>query len=170
MLKAAILTGALVVAAGMSSAGAQSWSVGVGVGYGDPGYYEPAPAYLYEQPPILYAPPPVYDAPPVVYAPAPAVRSAVSPDAVFDVLERGGYREFSPMAFRDGVYKLNAVNRRGDLVALEVSALTGEVEREYVISAARRAVQPQAARPVAVNPPPVSQAPRPASQDPLVVY
>ena len=98
------------------------------------------------------------------------MRSAVSPDAVFDVLERGGYREFSPMAFRDGVYKLNAVNRRGDLVALEVSALTGEVEGEFVIGAARRPVQPRAARPVAINPPPASQAPKPASQDPLVVY
>jgi hypothetical protein len=181
MVKTAILTGALVVAAGLSPAGAQSWSVGVGVGYGEPpGYYGPPPAYLYEQPPVLYSPPPVYAPPPVVYAPppvayapAPAVRSAVSPDAVFDALERAGYRELSPMAFRDGVYKLNAVNRRGDLVALEVSALSGEVEREFVLDGARRPVPPvvpHAARPAAVNPPTASQAPKPGSQDPLVVY
>ena len=77
------------------------------------------------------------------------------------------------MAFRDGVYKLNAVNRRGDLVALEVSALSGRVEREYVLSAARHPVQrvaPQAPRPLQVNPPTASQAPSQRTQDPLVVY
>jgi hypothetical protein len=156
MCRTAILSGALIAVAGLSPASAQSWSVGVGFGYGEPGYYGPPPVYVYEEPPLVYAP-----------APPPMVHSAVSPDAVFDALERAGYREFSPMAFRDGVYKLNAVNRRGDLVALEVSALTGAVEREFIIGA-RQAVRVPA--PVPVAPPAASQAPSKPQRDPLVVY
>lgn len=156
MCRTAILTGALIAVAGLSPASAQSWSVGVGFGYGEPGYYGPPPVYVYEEPPLVYAP-----------APPPMVHSAVSPDAVFDALERAGYREFSPMAFRDGVYKLNAVNRGGDLVALEVSALTGVVEREFIIGA-RQAVR--VPTPVPGVPPAAPQAPSKPERDPLVVY
>ena len=53
----------------------------------------------------------------------------ISPDAVFDALEAAGYREFSPMAPRGDVYKLDAVNPRGDLVALEISVFTGAIEQ-----------------------------------------
>jgi hypothetical protein len=160
MISRAAILAALTFVAGHSSASAQSW---------------PPPGYRYGEPPVVYAPAPppaVYvPAPPVVYVPAPApeVRSAVSPDAVFDALERAGYREFSPMAFRDGVYKLNAVNRRGDLVALEVSVLDGQVEREFILEARRAApdVPPQLPRRLPVAPPPTPVAP---SEDPLVVY
>ena len=159
MLRSSVLAVALFMLAGLSPASAQ-WSFGVGVEYGAPGYHTP-PGY--------YGPPPgyVYEQPPAVYVPAQPVPSAVPPDVVFDMLERAGYREFSPMAFRDGVYKLNAVNRRGDLVALEVSALTAAVEVEYLIAARRTAISP--AQPPA--PMPVPQAPADQdSDDPLVVY
>lgn len=152
--------------AALSPAAAQSWSVGVGVGVGGPAYYGPPPVYYGAPPPY------VYEQPPVVYMPAPTpqVRSSVSPDAVFDLLDRAGYRELSPMAFRDGVYKLNAVNRRGDLVALEVSALDGRVEREFILSARHRVtgIAPPARTSIPA-PPPTAPAPQPSS-DPLVVY
>jgi hypothetical protein len=158
---------ALVSLVGLSPASAQ-WSVGVGVEFGDPTYYGPPPVYygpppiyLYEQPSSYYAPVP----PPIVYAPA-HIPSAVPPDVVFDNLVESGYRELSPMAFRDGVYKLSAVNRHGDLVALEVSALTGSVERESVIGAGQAAILPA--------PPPTFAEPAPPAgdegRDPLVVY
>lgn len=152
MLRSSVLAAALFMLAGLSPTSAQ-WSFGVGVEYGAP-VYGPPPVYAYEEPPVLYAP-------------AQPIPSAVPPDVVFDMLERAGYREFSPMAFRDGVYKLNAVNRRGDLVALEVSALTGAVEIEYLIAARRAAISP-------AQPPPPARVPQaPARQqgdDPLVVY
>ena len=153
MLKSAVLAGAFLAVATLSPASAQSWSFGVGVEYGVP-VYGPPPVYVYE-------------APPPVYLPAQPIPSAVPPDVVFDMLEEAGYREFSPMAFRDGFYKLNAVNYRGDLVALEVSALTGAVEREYLV-AARQAAVPPAPPPA---PMPVPQAPAgQGGSDPLVVY
>jgi len=159
MLRAAVFA-VFIVLAGLSPAAAQ-WSVGVGIEFGGPAYYGPPPVYLYEQPPTYYAPAP----PPVVYAPA-QIPSAVPPDVVFDKLDRAGYRELGPMAFRDGVYKLSAVNRHGDFVALEVSALTGSVERETVIGARRAAIPP------APPPAPTRHAPPPgdAGRDPLVVY
>src|SRR5262245_35623438 len=105
MLRVAIFAGSLSALAMLSSATAASWSVGVGVGFGGPGYYGPPPVYYAAPPPYVYEqPPPVYAAPP----PPPIVHSSLSPDAIFDALESSGYREFSPMAFRDGVYKLNA--------------------------------------------------------------
>ena len=170
MSRAAVLAGALIAFTAISSAAAQSWSVGVGVGYGEPAYYDPPPVYLYAHPPVLYEQPPVvYAPPPVVYAPAP-VRSAVSPDAVFDALERAGYGDFGPMAFRDGVYKLNAVNHRGDVVALEVSALSGAVEREFLLQPGRPVVNVAPAAPITSPPASASPAPRTSGGDPLVVY
>jgi hypothetical protein len=162
MMRFAVLSGALLALAATSPASAQ-WSFGVGVGYGDPGYYAP-PGY-YGPPPGYY-----YEQPPAVYVPAQPVPAAVPPDVVFDNLERAGYREFTPMAFRDGVYKLNAINRRGDLVSLEVSVLTGEVEREYLIARRQQAAAPPAPLP-APAPAPAHRAPAPpGGNDPLVVY
>jgi hypothetical protein len=108
----AIILGMLVALPTLSPAGAQL-SVGVGIEFGGPAYYGPPPVYLHEQPPTYYAPAP----PPVVYGPQ-EIPSAVPPDVIFDRLEQAGYRELGPMAFRDGVYKLSAVNRNDELVAL----------------------------------------------------
>jgi hypothetical protein len=165
-VRAAVLA-ALISLAGLSPASAQ-WSVGVGIEFGDPSYYYgpppvyygPPPIYLYEQPPTYYAP-----APPIVYAPA-QIPSAVPADVVFDKLDRAGYRELGPMAFRDGVYKLSAVNRHGDFVALEVSALTGSVESETVIGAGQAAIPPVEPSTSAEPAPPA----RDEGRDPLVVY
>jgi hypothetical protein len=136
----------------------------VGVGYGAPDYYGPPPAY--------------FDEPPQVYAPAPPVFRMLPPDAVFDSLEERGYREFSPMAFRDGAYKLNAVNRRGDLVALEINVVTAEVMAEFILVERQGGPRFPAYAPMAgaqVSPPAdyvAPPAPRPPAEagDPLVVY
>lgn len=148
-------------------AAAQSWSFGVGVGVGGPAYY---------------------GAPPTFYEPSPYPRALpLSPDAVFDALEAAGYREFSPMAPRGDVYKLNAVNPRGDLVALVISAFTGAIESERILAPhhrpprrasaplprpAPRTVPPQAS----VEPPadapdePPAEPSGDGGHDPLVVY
>ena len=164
MPKQALIAAAFLAALSLSPASAQSWSFGVGVEYGVP-IYGPPP--FYGPPPVYGAPGYSYQEPPVVYAPVPVPR-AVPPGTVFDLLEQAGYRDFGPMAFRDGVYQLNAVNPRGDLVSLEVSAITGAVEREYLIAGGEAAALP---------PPPAPAPPRGAvpaqdqeQQDPLVVY
>ena len=146
------LVAASLAVLGLSPALAQSWSFGFGVEYGVPLYYGPPPVYVYEQPPAVLLPPP-------------PILSSVPPDVVFDNLERAGYHNFGPMAFRDGVYKLSAVNGRGDLVSLEVSAITGAVEREYVLAGRGAAELPHPVPPPAVAPPPGAP-----SEDPLVVY
>ena len=135
----AIILGTLFALPTLSPAAAQL-SVGVGIEFGGPAYYGPPPVYLYEQPPTYYAPAP----PQVVYGP-PEIPSAVPPDVVFDMLDQAGYRELGPMAFRDGVYKLSAVNRHGEIVVLEISVLTGEVEIEKIIG--REAAVPLAPPP-----------------------
>ncbi len=147
VVKIAVLLGTLGLAAtAVSPAPAQSWSA-------------PQP---YGQPPIYYAP--------GVYPRA----VPLSPDAVFNLLEAAGYRKFGPMAPREPIYRLNAVNRRGDLVALEVSMFTGRIERERVLALRESpplpAYRPQAS--VGVSPP--VAAPRqpvsPGTRDPLVIY
>jgi len=139
------LIGALSLAAAASPALGQSWGG-----------------------PIYSAPPPVYYAPGIYQRAVP-----LSPDAVFDLLERAGYREFGPMAPREPYYRLKAVNRRGDLVDLVVSMFTGRVEQERILAlhqrpplrASRTAPPPRASAPL----PP---APRPPADhgDPLVIY
>jgi hypothetical protein len=102
----------------------------------------------------------------------------IAPDAIFDALEAAGYREFSPMAPREPVYALKAVNPEGDLVALEISMFTGEIELELILAAnyrpPLRAYRPTAAPQAAVPPPPpiAPAAPPPPAggHDPLVVY
>jgi hypothetical protein len=168
MSKVGIFAGFLMPLAALSPAAAGQWSVGVGVGFGEPGYYGPPPVYyaappphVYEQPPVVYVPPP----------PPPIVHSSISPDAVFDALERYGYRDFGPMAFREGVYKLNATNRRGDIVALEVSALDGQVEREFILHRRRSSLRVDApAAPMVPRLPRAAPEPSGVSGDPLVVY
>jgi hypothetical protein len=81
------------------------------------------------------------------------------------MLQQAGYRELGPMAFRDGVYKLTAVNRHDEFVALEVSVLTGEVEIEKIIGA-RQAAVPLPPPPEEAVPPPQPE----SGRDPLVVY
>ena len=104
------------------------------------------------------------------------LHSSVSPDTIFNLLEDAGYSDFGPMAFRDGVYQLQAVNAHGELVALEVSALDGAVENEYPLAAQamdpRRPRAPHAAAAApAAGPPSGRQQPPPAAGgDPLVVY
>lgn len=180
MARTALILAGAMAAMSFSGASAQSWGVGVGVEFGGP-HYGPPPAYLYGQPPVVYAPapPPVLyaPAPPVYYQPAaPVLHSSVSPDQIFDLLENSGYSDFGPMAFRDGVYQLQAINPNGELVALEVSALDGAVENEYPLAAEAAAprlprVPHAAAVAPAAGPPPGRQlAPPPAGHDPLVVY
>jgi len=174
---ALLFAGAMAAISMLSDASAQSWSLGVEIG--GP-HYPPPPVYLYGRPPVVYAPAPppvVYaPAPPVYYQPAPPVlHSSLSPEGIFDALEDAGYSDFGPMAFRDGVYKLQAVNAHGELVGLEVSALDGVVENEYPLDAGviapRRLRAPHAAAAPAGGPPPRRQQPRPAAGgDPLVVY
>ena len=153
---------------------AQSWGVGVGIGVGPAWHYGPPPGYYgYGPPPGYYGAPVVRRAPPPAYyggeplvilgpAPPPAA-SGVSADAVFDALERAGYREFGPMSHRGALYRLRAVNREGDLVDLEISAHTGEIERELILAESRRPQPRTLSRPTP---------PEPAGQgrDPLVVY
>ncbi len=162
----------LAAAAGAAPAAAQSWGVGVEFGgpeYGPPpGYYAPPPGY-YAPAPGYYAPPPGYGAPP-----QPTLQ-LLSPDAVFDALEDAGYREFGVMAPHGNYYSLDAVNPRGDLVALEVSAFTGLVERERVLALNQRPprVERRMRAPVAVEPPkrrPAAPPPNSHDGNPDVVY
>ncbi len=141
----AFLSAALIAAAASSPAFSQSWNSGFRVEG------------------------PVYFAPGVYQRALP-----LSPDAVFNALEAAGYREFSPMAPREPVYRLNAVNPRGDLVALEISMFTGQIERERILAvhqrpplrAYRPAPVPQAAPVAPAAPPPAND----GGHDPLVVY
>jgi hypothetical protein len=129
---------------------------------------------------------------PVIVAPPVRARE-LSPDEIFDWLEAEGYRDFGPMAHRDPLYKLNAVNPEGDLVALEISAYTGAIEREMILQARHAAPSPVLPPPLVETyaappapPPPAGDpyaAPRPYTpptlsdsddddedEDPLVVY
>ncbi len=160
MLRTAILTAALAAAGMAQPASAQSWGVGVGVEYGPPVFYGPPPVIYYD--PRDVPPPTYYGQPPVIFAPGgPPVPQMISPDEMLDRLEAAGYRELSPMAHRGRLYKLNAVDPSGDLVALELSIFTGEIESRRVLAAQRRAPPavrvapaPAPVRAVAAAPPP----------------
>lgn len=170
MLRIALSAAMFAAVAGAPQVMAGSWGFGFGLGpyrhYGPPpGYYRPGP-------------PPYYDEGPyTILGPAEA---DVSADEVFDMLEDDGYSDFGPMAHRGPVYRLRAVNPDGDLVDLEISAFTGEIDREVILADARRAPPPAAApaAPVAPrNPAPAPKRPqkaekKPSSEerDPLVVY
>jgi hypothetical protein len=148
----AVLGGALALAAA-SPGVAQSW--------GDVG----GPPVTYGRPPAAYAMPVYRSAPPA---------PPLSPAAVFDALQAAGYREFSPMAPRGAFYKLDAVNRRGDLVALVVSAFTGEIAEERVLAFHPGSAPSAPPQPVPQSAPAAAAAPPPApvgnGHNPLVVY
>ena len=140
---------------------------GLGVASGlaaEPYRHDSAP-FVYERPPHPYRelPPPAYygQAPFTVMGPAPRPGGRVSPDTVFASLEAAGYHDFGPMAARNGVYRLSAVNPHGDLVALEIGIATGWIVRELIL--AERARQP---RPIERQPAPKP----PETRDPLVIY
>jgi hypothetical protein len=131
-------------------------------------YYDPPGYYPYGGPPPGYYP---YPEAPLGYygegrwvtlgpAPRPLDGGVVMPDDVFDLLEAWGYREFGPMARRGPLYRLTAVNPVGDHVALEVSAYSGQIERELILTEAA----PRPRRQPAPRPPAA------AGRDPLVVY
>lgn len=147
-------------------------------------YYGPPPVTYYAQSRDIW-----YDQPPTVVVPAEprVIPGMKAPGDVLAALDRSGYRELSPMAQRGALYKLRAVNPRGDLVHLEISVYTGAIEREVILAVGRAAPLYRAPVP-AVAPPP---APRPAkrrhapaavpepapdsesgpsNRDPLVVY
>lgn len=177
----AVLAGAAILVASSSAGWTQSWGFGIEVG--PPVYYGPPPVYAYEVDPYYYEQPPVYyEPPPVVVVPPPMPRYTATPDAVLDMLEAEGYSELSPMAERGAYYKLSAVSPEGDLVALEISIRTGEIEQEIILEPSRG----PAPRAVAATPPPVTApapppgaAPAPmrerlqppaSGKDPLVIY
>ncbi len=144
--------------------------LGVGAAKADPlSVYGPIPGFERGLGPYRELPPPHYygKVPFAVMGPPPWEMGRVSPDAVFDALERAGYSQFGAMADRRDRYRLRAVNRYGDLVALEISVYTGRIERELVLSERRR---PAHQRPPAVHAQPTPPAAAPNGGDPLVVY
>ena len=152
MFRTLTITAALAFAASLGSPAAAQWGFGIEVG--PPRYYGPPPVYYERARPRGY-----YDDGPVIIAPAhPRVLHMEAPEDVLDALEDAGFRELSPMRRRGHFYLLNAVNPRGDLVALEISIFTGEIARSRVLEAAfqppRQIRRPS--RPVA------AAAPRPA--------
>ena len=164
MLRTVTFTAALALAGALAlPAAAQSWGFGVQVG--PPIYYEEPPVYY--GPPVIYeAPPAYYEAPPVVVRPAePRVFHMEAPELVLDRLERAGYRELSPMARRGTLYRLNAVDPDGNLVALEISIFDGEIERKHILETAIRAparvVAAPRSAPAVAAPPPAPVAARP---------
>jgi hypothetical protein len=157
--------------AAVQPAAAGSWSFGVGVETGPPVYYGPPPVY-YGPPPVVYdaPPPPVYHPAPVLVAPPPVVLQIATPDQVLDSLEAAGYREMTPMAHRGPLFKLNAVNRDGDLVALEIATESGMIERELILQPGYRPPLQYQPRAVAAPAPLPAPAPPATAGDPLVVY
>jgi hypothetical protein len=180
---------------------AQSWGGGIGMQFGPPVYVEPP---VYGEPPVLYEEPAAMaqfsEAPIDV---APDGRPVFHMEAAEDVaraLQRAGFRELSPMNMRGHFYELTAVEPGGDLVQLEVSIFTGEIERVMLLQAGYRPPPPPPAAvavvappppvqpPPAVTPPPTPPAvpappagpspapledrliPPPEEQDPLVIY
>ena len=176
-------TAALALAIAAGPAAAQSW--GFGVELGTPVYGPPPVYYQYAEPPYYAAEPPVYyGTPPVVVVPRERrVLRIVSPDRVLDRLDAEGYRELGPMRRRGSIYSLSAVAPEGDVVALEVSAVTGEIEREFVLEPARKkparaaeatkrvrtAAAPKPKPQVEAPPPAAAQAPAPAGEAPTAL-
>jgi hypothetical protein len=152
MLRTLAITAAFAMAAGLASPAAAQWGFGIQVG--PPRYYGPPPVYYERARPRRY-----YEEAPVIIAPAqPRVLHMEAPEDVLDALEDAGFRELSPMKRRGKFYVLNAVDPGGDLVALEISIFTGEIERTRVLEAAFQPPREirRKSRPVAVA------APRPA--------
>jgi hypothetical protein len=149
---------AVSLAAASPALAGSSVSFGVGVGFG--------PAFGWGPPPIYYEPYPyAYGPPPVVIEPV-VPANIIPPGAVLDALEEAGYYDLSPMAHRGSIYKLNAVNPGGDLVQLEISVYTGEIERERILALSRTPQLAPTPAPIAPAPP----TPGGDGEDPLVIY
>lgn len=115
---------------------------------------------------------PLEGAPYVILEPVPDIRRQTRPGEVFDTLEAAGYREFGPMAQRGRLYSLRAVNPNGELVALEISIATGQIERELILSESAP-LEPRFRRPLQPAPPqsaPPAPPPATTERDPLVIY
>lgn len=170
MLRTRTIAAAMAVAGAMASpAVAQSWGFDLG---GGPDYYG--------EPPVVYRRAPVpryYDGPVVLRRVDPRVLHMEAPEDVLDDLDNAGFTELSPMRRRGQLYLLSAVDPDGNLVALEISIFTGEIERTRVLEAAfqpppevrrpRRVERAAAPRPAPRPAPPQTQAsPPPAAPAP----
>ncbi|MGQ7794305.1 hypothetical protein ACUN0C_18010 [Faunimonas sp. B44] len=135
----------------------------------------------------------VYDAPAAVYgppivaypAPVPEMPAVVPAEEVRRALMRAGYSDVGPVRTSGGFYEVEAFDPNGILLALRLSAFSGEivayapVRADLPLAAAPRPVGPDVQM---VAPPAAIPAPRPAAEampvqpdtpdggNPLVVY
>ena len=152
--------------AATAPAQAQSWGFGVEFGapvyYGAPVYVGPPPVYY--EPPVIYqpAPPVYYEEAPIVRVPAPSrVLRMEAPEDVLAGLEAAGYEVRGPIDRRGALFFVTATAPNGDLVALEISIFSGEIERTHVLEARYAAAPPAPpAVPRPVPQPAVAPAPR----------
>lgn len=173
MLRTMTLAMTLALAGAAAPAAAQGWVYDDGFG---PPIYGGPPAVYYE-PPIVYerAPPPraYYRQAPVMAVPARprALDPLEIADRILDDLEDAGYREISPMRQRGDFFELRAVDPYGDLVALQVSLFTGEIEDERILEERRRDVRALAPviRAAPAAPAPAAPARRAAAPEPAPV-
>lgn len=156
------------LAATASPAAAASWEFSGAVG--PRVYYGPPPVHL--QAPVIYRRAPmIYRQAPVVVGPAPApIYDMEAPEDIIESLQDAGFTELSPITRRGAVYRLNAVDPEGNVVALDISIFTGEIERSRILQARFQAAPAPAPRPVAraaPSPAPVeAAAPPPAAARP----
>jgi len=117
---------------------------------------------VYQAPPVV-----LYEEPPVVIAPAfrPRVLHMEAPEDVLARLARDGYGDLGPIDRRGALYVLTASDPKGDLVSLEISIFSGEVQRASVLEARYAAVPsrpPAAPRSPAARPAPAAAPAQPA--------
>lgn len=67
-------------------------------------------------------------------APSPQVQ-VIAVEEVADRLSRRGFRQLSPIEMDRGYYKLTAVDPAGNLIALSVSVVSGEIEGSQILQA-----------------------------------
>lgn len=135
MLRVMGVGAALAVAAAAAPASAGPW----GVGYGPPVYYDAPPRVLYGAPD---GPPAFYDGPrayrrngPVVIAPGSRILHMEAVEDVRGRLLDQGFRDLSRVKRRGARYFVRGVNPGGDLVALQISIFTGDIERVDLLEA-----------------------------------
>ncbi len=147
----------------VSPAAAQSWGFGVEVG----------PEVFLGPPPVYYEPPVVYEAPAGIYyeepttiivpSPRAPVLHMEAPEDVVDNLARLGYSNFGPIDRRGALYMLTAIDPEGDLVSLEISIQSGDIEWSSVLEARYAAPPPVARRAPAAKPKPAAVPAKPAA-------
>ena len=171
MTPRALALAALGFAAWTAPGAAQEFGIHVG----------PVPPLAVYGPPVV-----VYGRPVVAYpAPVPEMPAVVPAEEVRRALMRAGYSDVGPVRTSGGFYEVEAFDPNGILLALRLSAFSGEivayapVRADLPLAAAPRAVGPDVRL---VAPPAAIPAPRaaadavpvePATQDgrnPLVVY